>query len=150
LQISVIIGAIFPVIVNHTICPWYLSRWALIRAADSYAAAARLLAQLHQRMVRQLGHGTGLPTPAGTAAAAAAVDAMDKEVVGGAPQGSAQQALHAHVQQPLTDVANALARNATLWHRGLLATPHAVHAMMAACTLLADRLAALQVLFRGH
>ncbi len=51
----------------------------------------------------------------------------------------------ADVQGPLTEVLGTLARDATLWQRGLLATPHAVHALMAAMTLMADRLAAVQV-----
>jgi hypothetical protein len=66
---------------------------------------------------------------------------------GGGGAGSALRPVwvqHSAVQQPLTEVVNTLARDSTLWHRGLLATPHAVHAMMAACTLLADRLAAMQ------
>jgi hypothetical protein len=58
---------------------------------------------------------------------------------------SCVRASRLQVQGPLTEVVTTLARDATLWHRGLFATPHAVHAMMAACTTLADRLAALQV-----
>lgn len=50
------------------------------------------------------------------------------------------------VLSPLSEALVAVAREGTVWQRGLLSTPHAVHAMLAAGTLLADRLAAMQVL----
>ncbi len=46
---------------------------------------------------------------------------------------------------PLTEIAAVLVRDAALWQRGLMSTPKAVHMVMAANVLLADRLAALQV-----
>lgn len=55
----------------------------------------------------------------------------------------------AAVQAPLSEVLGVLMRDAALWQRGLMATPHAVHALVAAITLMADRLAALQVALQG-
>ncbi len=168
--LHLVCGVLLPVAVNHAVAPWYLSHWALGRAADSYDAATALLEALFDQMVRHLKRetppegqeeeeeqfGLTLAEDGNGPAGGASPEAQQQQQPGpssvalslaagpGGPQGQASPALM-QVHAPLTDITATLARDAALWQRGLMSTPDAVHALVAASILLADRLAALQV-----
>ncbi len=230
-QVSIIVGSLYPVFVNHMVAPWFLNEWALSRLAESYRTSAALQHLQYDTLLKHLGAVAEEPAPAPAGAAAAPAppapaapqpaaaaapappppapppplaDARAAETeavqeapsqpglevalqpsagppqpapapapptgaapphvavtVAGAAAATAQKATGggseakpapkpkpptlATMQAPITEVVTALAKDSTPWQRGPMATPHALHAVLAALTLLAERHASLQV-----
>ncbi len=229
MQVSLIVGSLYPVFINNVVAPWFLNEWALSRLAESYRTSAALQHVQYDTLLKHLGAVAEepAPAPAGATPAPSApaapqpapvaapappppappppladaraaetgavqeapsqpgpevalqpsagplqpapapappTDAAPPHVavtVGGAAPAAAHKAAGggseakpapkpkpptlATMQAPITEVVTALAKDSTPWQRGPMATPHALHAVLAALTLLAERHASLQV-----